>query len=87
MSPGEQLRRTLEDAFSGARVVLLDSTPWVSATFTGARHRLTLTADSLPGEAALADMEFALASQVVADLAVVARTADALELEALILEE
>lgn len=61
-------------AMCTATVVSASQTAWASATFTGARHRLTLVAP--PGQATddwlagLPDVEFDLRGHLVADLAV-----------------
>lgn len=57
-------------------VVDADWVPWASATFTGARHRLTIVAEKGPATmawlAALPEMELPIAGHLVADLAVIA---------------
>lgn len=60
-------------AAAGCPVVITksSSTRWASATFTGARHRLTLTASASPALdawlASLPEAEFALGEHLVAD--------------------
>lgn len=63
-------------AARGTPVTILRSSQrrWASATFAGARHRITVTAPESPmlddWLAALPDMEFALPGHLVADLIV-----------------
>lgn len=76
-------------------VIANSSTRWASATFTGARHLLSLTAQ--PGAALddwlanLADDDFTLRGHLVADVAISAVTrqpdAVAIDLDVLTLEE
>lgn len=76
-------------------VIAADGSRWASATFTGARHMLRLSAPPSPGLiawiAALPEAEFALRGHLVADLSVAAvRHASAeitIELEILTVEE
>lgn len=81
-----------------ARCLTIRSIAWVSATFTGARHELTLLLRGKDAEARattigaeIASMEFALPGHLVADAAFVGRrvTAEGVEidLEALTVEE
>jgi hypothetical protein len=76
-------------------ILAADWESWASATFTGARHRITVSA--LPGAAAetwltnLTDAEFAIRGHLVADMVVVAvrRRANAIQadLEVLTVED
>lgn len=84
-------------AAAGCAVILAgsDTRRWASATFAGARHVLTVAAQSSPALddwlAGLPDAEFALRGHLVADLAVtgVSRDGDAvtIALEILTVEE
>lgn len=59
-------------------VIEADQSPWASATFSGARHRLTVTAADTPHAAAwlaaLPEIELPIAGHLVADLHVAAVT-------------
>lgn len=94
-----QLERALVAAAAAAgcpiAIAATDWTRWASATFTGARHSLTLTA---PPSAmldqwlvGLSEADFALRRTLVADIHVVRMTRDAdgvtVALEALTVEE
>lgn len=93
------LVRTLEAAARRAgcpaRIVDADWTRWASATFTGARHSVTLAAPASPALdawlATLAEAELPVKGHLLADLAVAARRqiGDEVEvrLEALTVEE
>lgn len=96
---GAQLERALTRSAEQAGFALViraaSWTRWASATFTGARHRVTVTATPSPAFdrwlAALPEAEFRLRGHLVADLVVTGerRTgelADA-ELEALTVED
>ena len=58
-------------------VIASGATRWASATFVGARHRLTLSGDATDAAAAwldeLADADLPLRGHLVADLAVIER--------------
>ncbi|MEG3179373.1 hypothetical protein [Sphingomonas sp. LT1P40] len=96
---GTQLERALicGAGVAGVAPVILsaDWVRWASATFTGARHRLTLSAAPSPTLdhwlAGLPEAEFSLWGHLVADLAVASRHADAdavtFDLEALTVED
>ena len=93
------LRRVLEASAEAAdcpvALVASDWTRWASATFTGARHLLTLAAPPSPALdawiAGLPEAELRLRGHLVADLVVehVRRTADTVtvSLEVLTVEE
>lgn len=103
MSRGPDIATLLERALAASAVragcplaiVEADWERWASATFTGARHRLTLCAQG--GErldawlAMLPEMEFAIRGHLVADLTVVGveRASDkaAIRIEALTVED
>jgi hypothetical protein len=103
MSRGPDAATTLERALRAAAeaagcpvaIVASDWTRWESATFTGARHSLTLTA--APGPrleqwlAGLSEAEFGLRNYLVADLAVTQMTREgervSVAIEALTVEE
>lgn len=61
-----------------AAVIEANQVPWASATFSGARHRLTLTSADTPGAAAwlaaLPEIDLPIAGHLVADLHVAAVT-------------
>lgn len=90
---GVQLERALvrsaADAGFALAVTAATATPWASVTFTGARHRLTLTAVPSPSLdawlASLPEAEFRPRGHLVADLSVVG-TAHAAERIEIILE-
>jgi len=94
-----QLERALVamSAAAGCPVAVIhaDWTRWASATFTGARHTLTLTAGTSPlldhWLVALPDAEFALRGVLVADIHVTRLTRDGvvatISVEALTVEE
>ncbi|NIJ20949.1 hypothetical protein FHS95_002641 [Sphingomonas naasensis] len=94
-----QLERALVAAAAAAgcpiAVTAADWTRWASATFTGARHSLTLTAGASPlleqWLVGLSDAEFALRGTLVADIHVVRMTREdgvvTVALEALTVEE
>lgn len=92
------LERRLRIAAEAAGVTMAitdsDATPWASATFNGARHRLTIAGDGAAFDrwiAALPQAELPLRGHLVADLQVVGRmvTGDgvAFDLEVLTVEE
>lgn len=103
MSRGPDAASLLERALLAAAdaagcpavVVTSDWTRWASATFTGARHSLTLKAMASPALdrwlVGLSETEFALRNYLVADLVVVRMSRDAdwvtVALEALTVEE
>lgn len=70
-----------------AAVIAADSTRWASATFTGARHQLRLSAPHSGALdawlAGLSEHEFNLRTHLVADLIVIGtrRVSDAMEIE------
>jgi hypothetical protein len=94
-----QLERALVAAAAAAGcpvlIITADSTRWASATFTGARHALTLRAP--PGPmldcwlVGLSDAEFALRGYLVADINVTRMTREGemvtIAIEALTVEE
>ncbi len=94
-----QLERALVAVAASAgcpvAIVTSDWTRWSSATFTGARHALTLTTGASPlldcWLAGLSEAEFALRGYLVADLNVTRMTRDGsvvtIALEALTVEE
>ncbi len=88
------LERRLRIAAEAAGVTLViaasDWTRWASATFNGARHRLTLTSDDAGLDAWLATLgeaELPLRGHLVADVAVTARHDGTAEVEVLTVEE
>lgn len=78
---GMQLERALIAAAAAQGLALIvaaaDATPWASATFTGARHLITLALPDTPTACAwldgLGEAEFVLRRHLVADCVVVAR--------------
>lgn len=99
LDAGTQFERALVRSGEAEGIVLTilaaDWTRWASATFTGARHQVTITATASPlldrWLAALPEAEFRLRGHLVADLAVTGeRRAGAqveVELEALTVED
>jgi len=69
-----QLAGALEASGPAVAVERHETIGWASATFAGARHRVTIEACATPGLdrwlAALPEAEFALRGHLVADLAV-----------------
>jgi len=72
------LSEVLQLGGTGAEILAHAETPWSSATFTGARHRITLAFDGTDaaavGEAyiaALPEHEFTVSGHLVADAAIV----------------
>ena len=94
---GTQLERALVRSAEAEGIMLTilaaDGEKWASATFTGMRHRITITATASPlldrWLAALPEAEFRLRGHLVADLAVTCgqRTGERVELEALTVED
>ena len=97
---GLLLRALLREAGGegAVRCLAIRSIAWASATFTGARHELTLLLHGEDAEArasaigaGIASMEFMLPGHLVADAAFVGRRATAagveVDLEALTVEE
>ncbi|MGN5374743.1 hypothetical protein [Sphingomonas hankookensis] len=89
-----RLRIAAEAAGVTVALAASDPTPWASATFNGARHRLRVTGDGAAFEhwiAALPEADLPLRGHLVADLQVVARTVApdgiAFDLEILTVEE
>lgn len=78
LDAGTQLERALVRSAEAEGIAMLilatDWTRWASATFTGARHRMTIAALPCPALdrwlAALPEAEFGLRGHLVADLAV-----------------
>lgn len=88
------LERRLRIAAEAAGVTVTvgeaDWTRWASATFVGARHRLTLSGSGVAFDAwiaGLAEANLPLRGHLVADVALVARTGDAVMVEVLTVEE
>ncbi len=88
------LDRRLRIAAEAAGVTIAitgsDWTHWASATFNGARHRLTIASDDAgfdPWLATLGEADLPLRGHLVADLAVVARRGNAADLAVLTVEE
>lgn len=71
---GARLARAIEAAGPAVKVAARDALCWASVTFSGARHRLTLTATDSPELDrwlnALPDADFAIPGQLVADIEV-----------------
>jgi len=92
---GRALTANAEAAGCPVAVQSADWTRWASATFTGARHMLSLSAPPSPELtawiAALPEAEIALRGHLLADLSVVAarhaRDTITIELEVLTVEE
>ena len=85
-----RLRIAAEAAGVAVTVGEADWTPWASATFVGARHRLTVSGSGIAFDAwvaGLAEAELPLRGHLVADIAVVTRTEDAVVVEVLTVEE
>ncbi|MDJ0277192.1 hypothetical protein QLH51_10340 [Sphingomonas sp. 2R-10] len=86
-----RLRIAAEAAGATIAIVAADATPWASATFNGARHRLTLAGGGAAFErwiAALPEADLPLRGHLVADVQVVGRAvAGAVGLEVLTVEE
>ncbi|MGN6375552.1 MAG: hypothetical protein ACTHMG_08350 [Sphingomonas sp.] len=92
---GTLLTRALIAAGPAVTVVARQATPWASATFSGARHEMTLTAPASARLerwlAALPEADFTLRGHLVTDLVVTSvTTSDAgaiIRLEALTVED
>lgn len=85
-----RLRIAAEAAGVAVTVGEADWTRWASATFVGARHRLTVSGSGIAFDtwvAGLAEAELPLRGHLVADVAVVARTGADVVLEVLTVEE
>ena len=85
-----RLRIAAEAAGVAIAITASDATPWASATFNGARHRLTLAGEGAPFArwvAGLLEADLPLRGHLVADIAVVTRTEDAVVVEVLTVEE
>lgn len=89
-----RLRIAAEAAGATIAITASDWTRWASATFNGARHRLTIRGEGAPFEAwavALPEADLPLRGHLVADLAIAARrvmTDDvAFDIEVLTVEE
>ncbi|MEH3041477.1 MAG: hypothetical protein PGN21_15615 [Sphingomonas paucimobilis] len=85
-----RLRITAEAAGVAIAIVASDATPWASATFNGARHRLTLEsgdAGFAAWLAALPEAELPLRGHLVADLIVTAADDRVATIEVLSVEE
>lgn len=85
-----RLRIAAEAAGAVVTVGESDWTRWASATFVGARHRVTISGSGGAFDAwvaGLAEAELPLRGHLVADVAVVARTGDAVVVEVLTVEE
>lgn len=69
------IRALIERGGAGCRYDRGGSTPWASATFTGARHAIVLALPhgAADGFADLGEAEFAIPGHLVADIAVAAR--------------
>lgn len=80
-SGGELARALGPGGYGGeGRIEELVSTPWCSATFAGARHRLAIRFDESDADSAadsfldgLEEREFALRGHLVADIVVVGK--------------
>ncbi|WP_423601859.1 hypothetical protein [Sphingomonas sp. MS122] len=89
------LVRTAEAEGIALTILAADWTSWASATFTGARHRITIATIGSPlldrWLAALPEAEFRLRGHLVADMVVAgerrARDRVEIELEALTVED
>lgn len=71
-----RLRIAAETAGVAIDIPESEAVPWASATFNGARHRLTMTSDDVGFDAWLAGLpeaDLPLRGHLVADLAVVGR--------------
>ncbi|MFD1036633.1 hypothetical protein ACFQ15_18525 [Sphingomonas hankookensis] len=86
-----RLRIAAEAAGVTIAIVRSSATPWASATFNGARHRLTLIGEGAAFErwvAGLPDADLPLRGHLVADLAVRRNaTGDGVDVEVLTVEE
>lgn len=87
-----RLRIAAEAAGVAITITASDATPWASATFNGARHRLTLAGDGAPFArwvAGLPEADLPLRGHLVADLVVRRAVAGdgAVVLEVLTVEE
>lgn len=91
-------RRLLLVAQAGGQDLIVgdvQSVPWASATFNGARHRLTVQATASPGLDAwlqsLSEAELPLRGHLVADLALLSAAAEGdrlrVEIEVLTVED
>jgi len=69
-----QLARAIEASGPAVTVARHEASGWASATFSGARHRVTIAARATPGLdrwlAVLPESEFALRGHLVADVTV-----------------
>lgn len=88
-----RLRIAAEAAGVAITIVTADATPWASATFNGARHRLTLVGEGAAFErwvARLPEADLPVRGHLVADLVVrraVAEDGVVIDLEVLTVEE
>lgn len=89
------IERSGDAAGLSMRIAEATSSPWASATFAGARHRVTLSAETTPRLAAwlktLPEADLPMKDHLVADLTVVTvdrgETRTSVTLEALTVEE
>lgn len=85
-----RLRIAAETAGVAVGVGEAEWTRWASATFVGARHRVTIAGSGDAFQAwvaALPEADLPLRGHLVADVAIVARQADGVMLEVLTVEE
>lgn len=64
--PHRALRRALAKHYPGLAIDAGTTTPWASATFTGALHTLACSGD--PDLGGIEDVEFSLPGHIVADI-------------------
>lgn len=82
--PHRALIRALIARYPGLLVLAGASEPWVSVTYTGARHTLTCVAG--PDLSGIGEEEFALPGHIVADIAAEG-AGDRMTIEALTIED
>jgi len=87
---GRRLRIAAEAAGIEIAVLRSDATPWASATFSGARHFLTLVSDDTGFEgwlAMLPEADLPMRGHLVADVVVTARNGREADVNVLTVEE
>ena len=78
----------LEDRYGVLENLVTSSRRWASATFTGARHKLSFdVADSASLIASVTEAELAMTGHFVADIAIVECEGPSVTLEVLTVEE
>jgi hypothetical protein len=86
---GTALTRLLGARTPGVTISAVESTPWASVTFSGARHRLVASGEAAALDRFAAGLEcdaFDLPGHIVAEIVVAGRAARSLTIEALTVE-